>query len=237
MADTPYDETAGAAPSPASRILTWLKTHGEQCVKDIAQALSLTPEAVRQQMAKLHAEGLVSDAPSPPRSGRGRPTQVWRLTGAGHARFRDSHAEMTVQIFDAVRASFGAEGLDKVMAARESSIRQQYHTAMRGVTSLKARVDRLVDIRRREGYMPEASRDGNGYFFVENHCPICAAAKSCLNFCRSELSIFQDVLGPDVEVTRTEHLLAGSRRCAYRIAPRVDGRPRQRSRKPSAHSR
>ena len=50
--------------------------------------------------------------------------------------------------------------------------------------------------------------------------PICAAAAACQGFCRSELQIFQAVLGEDVQVTRTEHILSGARRCAYRIAAR-----------------
>jgi predicted ArsR family transcriptional regulator len=54
---------------------------------------------------------------------------------------------------------------------------------------------------------------------VENHCPICAAARVCQNFCRSELDVFSRVLGPSVRVERTEHQVAGGRRCVYRIAP------------------
>lgn len=52
---------------------------------------------------------------------------------------------------------------------------------------------------------------------VENHCPICAAATACAGFCRSELETFRAVLSAEVE--RSEHILAGARRCAYRITP------------------
>ncbi|MGH2578525.1 MAG: MarR family transcriptional regulator, partial [Actinomycetota bacterium] len=44
-------------------------------------------------------------------------------------------------------------------------------------------------------------------------------ARACQGFCRSELEVFRDVLGPGVEVERVEHILAGARRCAYRITP------------------
>jgi predicted ArsR family transcriptional regulator len=54
----------------------------------------------------------------------------------------------------------------------------------------------------------------------ENHCPICAAATVCQNFCRAELAVFRDVLGPDTEVERTDHIVLGARRCAYRVTPR-----------------
>jgi predicted ArsR family transcriptional regulator len=52
---------------------------------------------------------------------------------------------------------------------------------------------------------------------VEHHCPICAAAQACQGFCRNELELFRRVLGPGVTVDRTEYLLGGDQRCAYRI--------------------
>lgn len=49
--------------------------------------------------------------------------------------------------------------------------------------------------------------------------PICAAASHCQGFCRAELDMFRDLLGAAAVVDRIEHLLAGARRCAYRIRP------------------
>ena len=63
--------------------------------------------------------------------------------------------------------------------------------------------------------------DDDGYLLIENHCPICAAAALCQGFCRSELAIFQTVLGAQASIERIDHLLAGARRCAYRITPRA----------------
>ena len=95
-----------------------------------------------------------------------------------------------------------------------------YQSRLEGKTKLKDRISALAEVRSEEGYMAEAHEDGDGGFaLIENHCPICAAATECQNFCRSELAIFQQVLGPDATVERTDHLLAGARRCAYRITP------------------
>ena len=44
-----------------------------------------------------------------------------------------------------------------------------------------------------------------------------AAARACRGLCQRELALFREVLGPDVEVTRLDHLLSGARRCSYRI--------------------
>ncbi len=64
-----------------------------------------------------------------------------------------------------------------------------------------------------------AKGDSGALTLVENHCPICAAAQTCQGLCRDELALFQALL-PDAEVERSEHLLSGARRCAYRVVPR-----------------
>lgn len=195
-----------------------LKTRGPQSIAVIARAMDVTAEAVRQQMTRLHADGLV-DAESRS-AGRGRPTQIWFLTAAGHGRFPDTHAEMTVQMIAAVRQVFGDEGIDKLVQVRENAMLSVYQQAMQDAPDLKARLERLVDVRSAEGYMAELREDDAGFVFIENHCPICSAAKACMGFCRSELELFRKVLGQGVQVDREEHILAGARRCAYRVSER-----------------
>ena len=53
---------------------------------------------------------------------------------------------------------------------------------------------------------------------AENHCLICAAATACQGFCRFELALFARLLAP-AQVVRSEHLLAGCRRCCYLVVP------------------
>ena len=63
---------------------------------------------------------------------------------------------------------------------------------------------------------PGYRRDGSWYL-NENHCPICSAAKACSGLCKNELDVFQSALGATVKVERVDHILAGSRRCSYKI--------------------
>ena len=72
--------------------------------------------------------------------------------------------------------------------------------------------------------MASVTRDADGaLLLVEDHCPICAAARSCQGLCASELEVFQEAMGDEVELTRTDHIIAGARRCAYRVVPTDDG--------------
>src|ERR1700737_5202139 len=66
-----------------------------------------------------------------------------------------------------------------------------------------------------------ATMQGDGSFLlIENHCPICAAAKTCQGFCRSELELFRAAFGTEALVMRQEHLLSNGRRCVYRVTSR-----------------
>jgi predicted ArsR family transcriptional regulator len=111
-----------------------------------------------------------------------------------------------------------------MIARREQATVEKYEQVLLGAETLEERVDRLVRLRSLEGYMSDSARCVDGsYIIIENHCPICAAATSCRGFCRSELALFERLLAP-AQVKRSEHLLAGSRRCSYVVSPADDPR-------------
>jgi predicted ArsR family transcriptional regulator len=86
---------------------------------------------------------------------------------------------------------------------------------------LADRVAALAKIRHGEGYMADWREEPDGSFLlIENHCPICAAATLCQGFCRDELELFREMLGPGATVERGEHLLSEARRCVYRVVPK-----------------
>ena len=204
--------------APPDRLLFLLKTRGPQTAAELGARLQITPEAVRQQLLRLSDEGLVQ-AKSEVR-GVGRPAQVYHLAPAAQKRFPDAHAELTAQLIGEIRDVLGEDALEKLIRARETGTRKRYDALLAGEQSLVKKIARLAEIRNKEGYMAswEREQEGDSYLLVENHCPICAAASACTGFCRSEQAIFEHVLGRDVRVERIEHLLAGARRCAYRIS-------------------
>jgi len=199
-------------------ILYLLKTKGPLTAQALAERLDITAMGVRQHLKRLSEDGLVAHHDE--RSGVGRPARHWSLTTRGNDRFPDSHADLTVALLENVRRVFGAKGLDKLIDARTKEQTKVYSDRIDGRRGIEHRLTALAEQRTAEGYMAEWQRQDDGsYLLVENHCPVCAAARFCQGLCRSELDVFRDVLGKDVEVERTDHLLAGARRCAYRIVP------------------
>jgi len=204
--------------TPASTrqsVIERLKRHGPQAAGDIAQTLSLTPMAVRLQLYELEKEGLVN-AQAEPR-GRGRPTKIWSLTEKAARIFPDAHQGLAVEMITHMRDLFGEDGLAQVVDRHAERQLTAYRSALAGLSGLGEKVTALAAARDAEGYMAEAVEDGADWLLIENHCPICSAAKSCMRLCANELSVFQDALGADAEVTRESHLLAGGRRCVYRV--------------------
>ena len=198
------------------RILLQLKMRGATTAMALAERLELTAMAIRQHLANLREAGLVEFVER--RAAVGRPARYWQLTSRGERRFPDTHAQLTVELLSALRESLGEDALRQVVRRRYEKSLDEYRSRVAEEKTLDQRVRVLARLRDAEGYMAtvEASGDG-GYLLTENHCPICAAAKECQGFCEDELELFQNVLGPDAQVTRESHILAGARRCAYRI--------------------
>jgi predicted ArsR family transcriptional regulator len=203
--------------SARDKILFYLKTKGAQTAAVVARRLGVTPMAVRQHLYELERGGLVrwEDRPAPV----GRPARHWSLTANGSERFPDSHAELIVGLLDAVRSAFGEPGLDRLIHERLAQQAAAYRRRLPGPRApLESRIAALVAVRKEEGYMAEMTRDADSSFtLIENHCPICDAAKSCQRICGGELDLFRTVLGKGIRVERTEHMMEGARRCVYRI--------------------
>lgn len=197
------------------KFLLFLKTNGAQSTATIGKALDMTSEAARQQLTKLEQDGFVRARTDV--KGVGRPQKIWELTELGHAQFPDAHSKLTVQLLDEIRNVLGEEALDKLISAHQKEQYARYHSAVDQDSNLEERLAHLADIRTEEGYMAEWEKDDEDFLFMENHCPICAAASVCQDFCRSELQTFQRIIGPDVIIERVEHIQLGARRCAYRI--------------------
>ncbi|HEY9747460.1 MAG TPA: metalloregulator ArsR/SmtB family transcription factor [Allocoleopsis sp.] len=214
-----------------NQILHLLKTQGSQTATALAEQLQVSPMAVRQHLQALQAEQWVTYQEE--RRPLGRPVKLWQLTERSLQLFPDSHADLMTDLLLSVEALFGTEGLEKLLADRLRRQLQTYaaklpETVPKAIAESSWRewiaqvgiaepVQHLANLRTQEGYMAEVVKAEDSWLLVENHCPICAAARTCQKLCGSELEMFKTLLGPGVAVDRVEHIMQGDRRCAYRI--------------------
>ncbi|SFB88149.1 helix-turn-helix transcriptional regulator [Pseudoalteromonas denitrificans] len=209
----------------SDKIISLLKIQGPLTAKYLANELKLTTMGVRQHLQILEDAADITFEDK--KALRGRPTRYWSLTTKSNNRFSDRHEELSVQLIDSVKSVFGDSGLEQLISHREESTLALYQAALVDKNGLLEKLEVLAELRSKEGYMAsivigtleDDECDENVYWLLENHCPICAAASKCLNFCRSELNLFQTLLKGFAIVSREEHIIEGARRCAYKISP------------------
>ncbi len=201
-------------------ILNELKKRGQARADDLAGVLGVTPMAVRQHLYQLQEEGAVICCSVP--QGRGRPAKLWELTQKADIYFQDAHRDLSLDLIDSMRTLFGDDGLEKLVSHRTEKQQARYTDAASDKKTLQSRLETLAEERSKEGYMAEVVVQEDGVLLLlENHCPICEAAKACSGLCSKELSMFQNIFSGEAAIERTEHLLKGGRRCAYKVTPKT----------------
>ena len=196
-------------------IVNLLKQEGAMDSKELSKRLGVSAMAIRQHLYALQSERLVTyqEEPRP----MGRPAKLWQLTQAADRFFPTGYAELTLSLINSVTEAFGEGGIDRLLEVRTRNQIAAYREQV-SQDELPEKLEALAMLRTNEGYMAEVERLEDGSFLlIENHCPICAAATACTGLCARELEVFQSVLGAEVKIERTEHIVAGARRCAYQV--------------------
>ena len=212
-------EPALASFPPTRRLVVErLKALGEASAAQLATELSLTPAAVRLQLAELEELGFVAHRRAGAR--RGRPTHCYSLTPAAGTLFPQRYGDLTNELLDyltdddpaLVGALFERRRRRRTEAARERLAGKPFGE----------RVVELARILAEDGYLASAEPiDGRqgAWRIVERNCAILEVALKYGNACASELAFLRDVM-PDATVERVSHIVAGSHACGYEITPR-----------------
>jgi len=205
-----------AALSTARRaVLTAVKRQGEATAHDVATQLGLTVPAVRQQLGRLAADGLVTHRPEP--DGRGRPVHRYRLTSAGESLFPKRYGDLTTELLGYLGGPDGAVVDDLFDHRRQRRLADAVPRL--ADRPLEEQVEELTRILDADGYLADVERlDDGGWRIVEHNCAILTVATGFRQACSSELGFIRDAL-PGATVERVAHLMDGSHVCAYEVHP------------------
>ena len=194
-------------------ILHELKRTRGSTPAELAAALGVTREAIRQQLAQLTAKGWVRATPQPA-AGRGRPVRVYRLTDAAEEQFPKFYDALTVTLVRTLGEKYGAEGLRTVLAEITDRQVADWEPALRD-KDLRARIDALRGIYFDDDPYTKVATDADGAMLIEHNCPYLTAARDEPRLCSVTISTMKRLLG--VEVERTERFQHGDGRCVFRI--------------------
>jgi DeoR family suf operon transcriptional repressor len=215
--------TTTQQPSTKQDILQYLLKQGQASAQELAENLQISPQAVRRHLKDLEAEGLILHQTV--QAGMGRPNYVYTLSQAGRDRFPVRYDEFAVSLLDTLAETVGKEEMKTILRKQWERKAMEYRDRL-GSGSLKERVDKLVELRRTEGYMaeyhtvsPNNSPAEEGYILTEYNCAISHIAESYPSVCGHELEMFAVAL-PDCKVERTHWIVDGEHRCGYMIQPK-----------------
>jgi DeoR family suf operon transcriptional repressor len=224
---TPKPMTTTQQPSTKRDILQHLLKQEQLTAQELADALAISPQAIRRHLKDLEGEGLIEYKSV--QTGMGRPQHIYHLSRKGRDFFPNRYDEFAVSLLDALTETVGHDQVSSILRKQWERKAKQYRDRI-GAGSLAQRVTKLVEIRQSEGYMaechvlePDDFNEGIEPKFIlsERNCAISNVAESFPSVCGHELEMFAAVL-PDCTVERTHWLNEGEHQCGYLIKARQE---------------
>ncbi len=214
-------------PSTKQDILQHLLKQEQKTAQDLAEALEISPQAIRRHLKDLEEEGLIEHQAV--QTGMGRPQHVYRLSRKGRDRFPNRYEDFAVSLLDALTETVGQDQVSSILRKQWQRKAIEYRDRV-GTGSVQERVAKLVELRKAEGYMAEwyalkpSPLDNSAvdqFIVAEHNCAIQNVAESHPTVCGHELEMFAAVL-PDCTVERTHWINQGEPQCGYLIKERVE---------------
>jgi predicted ArsR family transcriptional regulator len=204
--------------SPAGQILEYLLRNGSAGIKELEDALGVTATAVRQQLANLTAEGLVTL--SKERQGVGRPRNVYTLTDRSHSLFACYCDELALSLIHELLETEGTDKLRYLLARVGDKLAVQYGRQIRG-EALGDRVRELSVLLDRRGIRADLELHGDTIILHEYNCPYHELASVHRDVCEMERKAFSQALG--AQVTLGNCIQDGHHSCQFVVSRNAEG--------------
>ena len=197
--------------------LTLLLRQGEASAGELAEQLELSVQVMRRHLRSLEDKGLVEA--SPQAIGRGRPSNRWRLTSAGRGHFPDGSEHFAFGLLQSMSESLSPSQVQSLLYNQAELLAKSYRSQI-GNGALGQRLEKLVELRRREGYVAdcEAEPGGPNWMLQEYHCSVSRVAEAFPVICDQELQLMRKTF-PDCAVERVHWKLEGGHACGFRLQP------------------
>ena len=198
--------------STRGRIAAALRRRHSASAVDLAEELELSPNAIRQHLATLEREGLVSERPV--RRGKTKPTYEFSLTPEGERLFPQRYDLLLNAVLREVK-EIGGEGVVKEIFDRMVRRSAEKAAARMNGAEGEQRVTVLVDLLREHGVEADYSADGSTFVLHEHNCPYAETVKEHPQVC----SLIHNVLGELFPggSRQTESLATGGQECRFEI--------------------
>lgn len=198
--------------SSKDQILTNLKINSGMTVDELAGELDITPMGVRQHLALMEREELVIKEKN--RRPIGRPNFKYSLTDKAEDLFPKSYDDFVTGI---LRDMIDLDGENKVKAIFEARKRRIYNALQNrfGQKKLTDRVNALSKYLNENDHFSVVCKEKRNIILTKYNCPLLMISKEFPHLCRCEQSLYQELLGADVLIDRSQ--AGGDKSCRFII--------------------
>ncbi|MBI4498376.1 MAG: winged helix-turn-helix transcriptional regulator [Chloroflexi bacterium] len=193
-------------------ILQLLQKKGKSTIRDLSDAMGLTPTGIRQHLALLQRDGLVDC--SEVRGTVGRPHYVFTLTESGQALFPRNYDLLADWLLEEIRTTEGTEKLTRLLQRMGARLAEAHLPRLEGLAP-QERVVALVQLLQQMGILAEWSEEAGTYRITVYTCPYHAIVSKHPEVCNMELEWTRRLTGASARIT--DCWLWGDECCAFLV--------------------
>jgi predicted ArsR family transcriptional regulator len=182
-------------PNTDADFLDLLRIAGPLSVIEMADAMEVTPTAIRQRLVRIMAEGLVER--SAVRAGRGRPRHYYRLTDKGLRQTGSNFADLAIALWEQFRAISDPQMQREVLRSVAKALAASYSSHIQGRTTAE-RLRSLKELLAQRRIPVTIEQDGGRLVLKAHACPYPKLAESDPRVCDMEQMMFSELVGQDV---------------------------------------
>ena len=210
-------KNVGADRRTRESVARMLLEHGPVTAGQVADALGLSPAAVRRHLDALLALGHASYRSAPFRGprGRGRPAKLFMLTAAGRGQFEHTYDDLAVAALRFLSERDGEQAVRSFAERRVTDLVGRHRATVVAAPDPVTRAQLLAVALSTEGYAASAEHVGAGAQLCQHHCPVSHVAAEFPQLCEAETAAFADLLG--VHVQRLATIARGDVVCTTHV--------------------
>ncbi len=179
--------------STRGKIVTLLR-RASRTVDELAQALGLTDNAVRAQLALLERDGLVQQHGN--RRGSSKPAYVYGLTPAAEELYPKAYGPVLRQLLGALHERLTAEEVEALTQATGRRLAAMWPVPQGEV---RTRLERAVEALNELGGLAELEQRNGTYVIRGYSCPLAAVVPGHPEICRLTASLLTELVGMPVQ--------------------------------------
>jgi len=198
-------------------LIDLIKRNGTISIDEAVEKTDLAKTTLREHFLQLERDGYVERDYI--RSGPGRPCLQFQITQKGNSLFPSSESALIKELLNYLKSKGEEETIKEFFEGFWEERLDKAQKRMDEITksSIKSRVEMLVQMLEEEGFMPEFDLDAQKRELTikECNCPFSEVIKETRLPCKLEALFFKRLFNEKAE--RTTYIAEGDYACSYQI--------------------